>query len=508
MKQKTPTKHSHYLQFILAVLFGLGVLILLPSGSAATYAVNHEVESATLSGQAAPATAAGASGSSAVRFGNLPVLPAEIRAITGGDSIALVWRASPSPDVQSYEVFRNNTKLATVTPNQGSVQMEREGRRYIDTAVTRGQTYQYQLRVVGANGQVSALSASVSARHPTATAPTPNLTFEYIRAPAPANKAAVEAIIRKELGIWYPKLGDAIAYPNYSPRTNLIIETNPDIFMGRAGNRIGYNPAELNATTMPDMLGGGLLHEAMHMVTDYGSQQKPTWLSEGIADWVRDDLTLERKPYIPHAGVALGEMQYASAAAYMRYISRTHRASFARDINLAVRANQYSSNYVTNLTGRSESQLLTDFKASHAGATGPISGPAGKCLTVSGSSTTNGTPLVLQTCNGSNAQQWTGMFEDAANKNAAGGAAFILNNPFIGASKCATAYSNMTVVDVMSWGCEHRDLQLVTQNTQGGLVVRSRNTCLATAGNATVDGSKVVLSTCDGSANQRWTLPK
>jgi hypothetical protein len=85
---------------------------------------------------------------------------------------------------------------------------------------------------------------------------------------------------------------------------------------------------------------------------------------------------------------------------------------------------------------------------SGGGATGPITGLAGKCVDVEAANVADGTRVQLYTCNGTNAQRWT----------------------------------------VGSDG-----------------TIRALGKCLDVSGGATADGARVQFWTCNGTGAQRWT---
>jgi hypothetical protein len=508
---------KHALKAVAFILFAIIGLSLLQAGMAASYAIGSEAESGTLEGNTAKLIdIPGASGGQAVRFGQTVLPPAEVRAVAGGTSIAVVWRASLSPRVTGYEVYRDNQKVATVTPGSGTVSMEREGRRYIDENVARGTTYGYQVRTITDGGN-SALSAKVSAKHPTTTTPAPSLTFEYIRAPAPANKALIEATVRKEMAIWYPKIGDTLAFPAYTPQSSLIIETNPDIAAaGNAGNRIGYNP---DWTTTPDrlawLLGNALPHEATHAITQgEGSFQKPIWFDEGIADWTTTTLILEEDLIIPWPPAVADKLaisaSYATGASFLRYIEKKYDPNFPRAITIARHKGDVSPSIFTASTGKTEAQLIEEYQNSRIGTTGLMKGVGGKCIEVAGGSTVNGTKIQLATCNSDNKQKWTPLFAEGAAKTIQPGTEFSFINFKLGTSQCLDVASSgiLNGTAVHYWHCNGTGAQIWKMGPNNSLVNPNSGKCLDTTGGGSSDGTQLVINECNGSASQRWALPQ
>lgn len=104
--------------------------------------------------------------------------PAEVTIATTGDTLApsvpgqpvvimrtpstitLAW--SPSTDnvlVASYEIFRNGTRMATVTPSYSGNEPTPQG---VDTLLAPGTTYTYAIRAVDTSGNASALSPTTT----------------------------------------------------------------------------------------------------------------------------------------------------------------------------------------------------------------------------------------------------------------------------------------------------------------------------------------------------------
>lgn len=79
-------------------------------------------------------------------------------------SVTVAWQASTSANpISNYIVYRNGSKLATVT----------NGTTYTDATIQSGTTYRYQVQAADNTGETSALSTAVSVAVPTADNPVP-----------------------------------------------------------------------------------------------------------------------------------------------------------------------------------------------------------------------------------------------------------------------------------------------------------------------------------------------
>jgi hypothetical protein len=123
--------------------------------------------------------------------------------------------------------------------------------------------------------------------------------------------------------------------------------------------------------------------------------------------------------------------------------------------------------------------------------TGPItSGLAGKCLAAQGNATTNGTPVVITTCNGS--QTWT-----------------VSGSSVQFGGKCldVTAQGTASGALVELWTCNGGTNQQWAPGPNNSLVGTGSAKCLDDPKSSTVDGTQQEIWTCNGGTNQVWHLP-
>jgi glucosylceramidase len=129
-----------------------------------------------------------------------------------------------------------------------------------------------------------------------------------------------------------------------------------------------------------------------------------------------------------------------------------------------------------------------------AGRTGAITGLGGKCLDVTGGSTTNGNlPQIWDCVAGSANQTWT-----------AG-----TDNSIRGLGKCLDVTSNGVAngTAVHLWDCIGTVASQKWTATNGTLVNTASGKCLDVKDNLSTNGTKLQIWTCTGAANQRWTAP-
>ena len=124
--------------------------------------------------------------------------------------------------------------------------------------------------------------------------------------------------------------------------------------------------------------------------------------------------------------------------------------------------------------------------------TGQITGYGGKCIDVNAAATTNGTPIQLYSCNGTNAQRWT---------ITAAGAVQALG-------KCMDVTSSGTAdgTKVQLYDCNGTGAQKWTLNAAKDLVNLGSGKCLDATGPSSADLTRLQIWTCGGGANQKWAL--
>jgi hypothetical protein len=124
------------------------------------------------------------------------------------------------------------------------------------------------------------------------------------------------------------------------------------------------------------------------------------------------------------------------------------------------------------------------------GTTYSLAGSAsGKCADVANVSQTNGTGLVLWTCNGQVNQRWT---------QTTAGELRVYDNP-----KCMDAGASGQGTRVTINSCNGGNSQKWTVNTNGTVTNAVSGRCLDAGG--TADNTPVVVSTCNGGSGQTWT---
>ncbi|OLF15034.1 glycosyl hydrolase [Actinophytocola xanthii] len=140
--------------------------------------------------------------------------------------------------------------------------------------------------------------------------------------------------------------------------------------------------------------------------------------------------------------------------------------------------------------GTGDDVSFRNIRIRELGGSTPTAGPivgGGKCVDVSGAGTADGTKIQLWTCTGGTNQQWT---RDGGTLRALG--------------KCMTAAGAGDGALVHLSTCNGAAGQSWTTGTAGTLVNAGK--CLDANGGSTANGTQLIIWTCHGGTNQRWTL--
>ncbi|WP_033262085.1 RICIN domain-containing protein [Amycolatopsis vancoresmycina] len=129
----------------------------------------------------------------------------------------------------------------------------------------------------------------------------------------------------------------------------------------------------------------------------------------------------------------------------------------------------------------------------------PTAGPvrangAGRCLDVSGVSTTPGATVQIWDCNGGTNQSWT---RTSARELT------VYNG-----TRCLDASGQGTTpgTKIVIWNCNGQANQQWTVQSNGTITGVQSGLCLDVTGSATANGTPIQLATCTGANNQKWTF--
>ncbi len=164
----------------------------------------------------------------------------------------------------------------------------------------------------------------------------------------------------------YPKLFNK--YNDVAPRAvTFFIDPKYNGVAEAGGSRVRFNPVFFNKNT-EDL--DAITHELMHLVQSYGDSNAPSWVTEGIADYVRavyginnvrgkwtmPDLT-EKHNY---------DNSYRITARFFIWITQHYAAEFITKLDNQIRQKKYTDNSWKDLTGKTLTELWEEYKSNPA----------------------------------------------------------------------------------------------------------------------------------------------
>lgn len=122
-----------------------------------------------------------------------------------------------------------------------------------------------------------------------------------------------------------------------------------------------------------------------------------------------------------------------------------------------------------------------------------VGGQSGRCVDVTGVSTTNGTQVQLWDCTGNSNQRWT---------TTASRQLMVYGNKCLDASGQGTTNGTAVIIS----DCNGQPNQQWNVNANGRITGVQSGLCLDATGASTANGTKIVIWACIGGANQQWSM--
>ncbi|MDN5274676.1 MAG: hypothetical protein JWP06_577 [Candidatus Saccharibacteria bacterium] len=443
-------------------------------------------------------------GMAGTAFAAAPTMPVNLRLLTGGNSVAVLWEPAAGGDpATSYKIYRGGVLKATVSPVTNN-ETAGNTQRWLDTTVVNGTAYSYAVSAVNVDGE-SAQTASKSITH-SSTPAVPTITIDPS---TPASLTTFANSVKTLLQAWYPKI---VWYLGNPTGTSTSITLTPISGLGntaqQVGNTIQYNQewavANASSLTAPNLF----LHEATHVAQLSGmSSVYLPWAHEGMADYMKKYLFGDSNlQTISMSSTDETWMRGYEYSAYLfNYITKNYnKPNFVKDLD-ATFAPTYDAAFFKNQTGLIVGELWqklggrkvsspTYFRNVTAGfkcmaADGPVYGAP------------DGTNVILNNCDFQAQQQWE-WIPDSPTSNQ--GELRLLTLPVTG--KCADVYGSGTTdgTRVYIWGCNTTAAQKWILQSNGALKNPNSGKCLQPVAGGTTVGTGMEISTCTSTDIQNW----
>ncbi len=193
-----------------------------------------------------------------------------------------------------------------------------------------------------------------------ATVPGPAFTIHVDTSAAPECAAFAERS-RAMSEAWYPKINSLLFEPSHQlPAKDVWLVFKPlDGVAETSDNRISISAEWVTKKAPEDY--GMVIHELTHVVQHYEGKGV-WWLTEGIADWVRDRHFEPGKRAVTLAPDSNYTSGYRITAAFLMSVEDTNPdAGIVRQMNEASAAGTYSDAMFQELTGKPLDELWREF---------------------------------------------------------------------------------------------------------------------------------------------------
>ncbi|MDP9076154.1 MAG: secretory protein [Bacteroidota bacterium] len=159
----------------------------------------------------------------------------------------------------------------------------------------------------------------------------------------------------------YPRLAS-----EYNPRTSrkvtFVIDTAYDGVAATASSRVVFSDKYLKINFLDIDV---VTHEVMHIVQDYGNSDGPVWLTEGIADYARNNFGV----FNSEAGWSLPEYRsgqhytdsYRVTARFLIWLESHVKPGLVKILDSQLRGHTYSDSSWKQLTGKSVDELWLSY---------------------------------------------------------------------------------------------------------------------------------------------------
>ncbi|MBB5353557.1 hypothetical protein HNR46_003818 [Haloferula luteola] len=182
------------------------------------------------------------------------------------------------------------------------------------------------------------------------------------------------------LDVWYPKLVKMLPSKGYKAPQTVNFEIKLDMPAGipayAAGDRISLSGPFLHGQAAKEAK-GCVVHEMVHVVQNYwwgrrrvsNPKDTPTWVTEGIADYIRWFLY---EPESKGAEITKGNFgsakydgSYRISANFIDYVVRKYNPDLVVKMNEAAREGRYEEKIWEDLTGKSVQDLGEEWREYH-----------------------------------------------------------------------------------------------------------------------------------------------
>lgn len=215
-----------------------------------------------------------------------------------------------------------------------------------------GNTFYSEIDVIDRKAPAAAIPADP---------PAPGITVDT--SGAPEMKAYGERV-KKLAEEWYPLITAKLPSNGFVPPARVTIAFRKDYegVAEAAGNRVVCSAKWF--TDHPDDL-GAIVHELVHVVQQYGRGDRPGWLVEGIADYIRFyHYEPPENRLRPDPDRSKYSDSYRTSAAFLHWAQETYDKDLVVKLNAACRRAEYGDDLWERYTKKSLEELGREWRDS------------------------------------------------------------------------------------------------------------------------------------------------
>jgi len=190
-------------------------------------------------------------------------------------------------------------------------------------------------------------------------------TLEYTNK-APDFDTAVGKRLIEAFFVVYPK--EAARYnKKTAKKVTFVIDPAYDGVAATSGDVVTFNPAWFRSHPGDIDV---VTHEAMHIVQAYPHRAGPGWITEGIADYVRNEMGVDNagaKWALPEFNEKQHYTQsYRITARFLLWIEKHKNKNIVRKLDSSMREKKYTADIWKELTGSTLDELWKEYAANPA----------------------------------------------------------------------------------------------------------------------------------------------
>lgn len=186
--------------------------------------------------------------------------------------------------------------------------------------------------------------------------------FSIDVADAPEMREWVETTVRI-CESQYPIICDLLASKDYEPPTQVRLTMKKD-YKGVAAAGGGRITGSVDFFRKNPDDRGAFVHETVHIVQNYRQRGLPSWLVEGIADYIRFWIYEPGKAGRVNPDRAKYDGSYRTTASFLAFVTDKYEPALVTKLNAALREGTYEVGVWKKLTGKTVEELNTEWKTS------------------------------------------------------------------------------------------------------------------------------------------------